>query len=430
MVMRVGGPQGVLGYRRPAPAAMSASVRSGSAPKAMAATRSVLASSTPPAQINVADCGAKGDGKTDDTRAFEKAIAQAERLHCPVYVPPGTYRLSKTLNLQGVAMIGPAGGAWPADKDALPVLEPVQKNTPCVALGSGASLEGLCIRYASPPTNGAPAVVLKGGGITLDRLKIANAWDGISSDGASNVGRLNVSNVFMVDVRNVGVRLTGTWDFSSLRNIEVWNGSENSYARNSGVGFQLGLNAGLSLEDCTVFGMGTGYQLPQNLPHSKIQGHTWATMNGCFADLCVNGIEVQSGANLTVTGGSFHDDHTALEVNGSGARVTVRGADLRSNSGPVVDVQQCADAVITGNNLLRLMPRFGAPAVLLRGGPTVLGNNDIESDGAGVELAKGLQSAAVNGNLIASRGKAVLEEAGKGARVNVSGNVFEGPPKP
>ena len=41
--------------------------------------------------------GAKGDGKTDDTAAIHKAIAEANKLRRVVYLHPGTYLVSKTL---------------------------------------------------------------------------------------------------------------------------------------------------------------------------------------------------------------------------------------------------------------------------------------------------------------------------------------------
>ncbi|KAK3366367.1 pectate lyase superfamily protein-domain-containing protein [Podospora didyma] len=53
---------------------------------------------------NVVDYGAKGDGKTDDTEAINKAIADGQRcgMGCSsstikpalVYIPPGTYRIN------------------------------------------------------------------------------------------------------------------------------------------------------------------------------------------------------------------------------------------------------------------------------------------------------------------------------------------------
>ncbi len=53
--------------------------------------------------VNVKDFGAIGDGKTDDTRAFEEAIANHEN----VYLPIGQYRITETLKLnKGTKLIG------------------------------------------------------------------------------------------------------------------------------------------------------------------------------------------------------------------------------------------------------------------------------------------------------------------------------------
>lgn len=53
--------------------------------------------------VNIRDLGAKGDGETDDTEIFEKAISQ----HKNIYVPQGWYRLTRTLKMApGTKLIG------------------------------------------------------------------------------------------------------------------------------------------------------------------------------------------------------------------------------------------------------------------------------------------------------------------------------------
>ncbi|MBN3523441.1 right-handed parallel beta-helix repeat-containing protein [Paenibacillus apiarius] len=55
--------------------------------------------------LNVKSFGAKGNNKTDDTAAFQKALKQAEG--SVVYVPKGTYVISNTLQLKGnTSLIG------------------------------------------------------------------------------------------------------------------------------------------------------------------------------------------------------------------------------------------------------------------------------------------------------------------------------------
>jgi sugar lactone lactonase YvrE len=53
--------------------------------------------------INIKDLGAKGDGETDDTQVFQKAISSFQN----IYVPQGWYRLTETLKLKkGTKLIG------------------------------------------------------------------------------------------------------------------------------------------------------------------------------------------------------------------------------------------------------------------------------------------------------------------------------------
>ncbi len=57
--------------------------------------------------INVKDQGAVGDGVTDDGAAFDAAIlAAASNSYRAVYVPPGTYKVNRTLTLTDVEMFG------------------------------------------------------------------------------------------------------------------------------------------------------------------------------------------------------------------------------------------------------------------------------------------------------------------------------------
>ena len=48
--------------------------------------------------INVKDYGAKGDGTTDDTEAFQKAALAAAAKGGVIYVPHGTYKVTETIN--------------------------------------------------------------------------------------------------------------------------------------------------------------------------------------------------------------------------------------------------------------------------------------------------------------------------------------------
>lgn len=122
---------------------------------------------------SVLDFGAKGDGKTDDTGAFQNAVAKASSRAGYVTVPPvgpgRGYVLTRTIRLpKGVSLIGsPAGfgnNSWAAfdlpDKNvhgakifARPQASEYtgQKKRPLFLLEGGNTVRGLCILYDRQP---------------------------------------------------------------------------------------------------------------------------------------------------------------------------------------------------------------------------------------------------------------------------------------
>lgn len=354
------------------------------------------------APANVRTLGAVGDGTADDTPAFESAIKQAATQGVSVFVPMGKYRLSRTLTLKGVAITGPEGAAWNADTDALPVLEPVQRDTPCIALDAAGAVRGLCIRYnwTKEPESGPAAILVTGVGAYVSNCKIMYPWDGIITDGINNVGRLNVENVFMVAPRNVGVRVTGTWDVPALRNVEVWNAGPVPRGLAKGIGFDLGKNDLIRLSDCFAFAMATGFLLRDEIPGCKIKGGTWGTMANCATDYCGVGIAVKGDNTISVVGGTFWDHGDGLSVSGAKARVRISGAEFRSNGGSAVLVTSADHVAVTGCSLLRLMEGHQAPAASLQGGRVVIQGCVVESATDGIVIGAGAGETVLSGNSI------------------------------
>ena len=381
------------------------------------------------AEVSVKDFGAVGDGTHDDTRAFAAALRAAPAAARCVRVPPGRYRISSTLVVEGQSLVGSPAPAWPADADTLPSIVPAHRDAPAFRLGAGGVLQGLDISYEwkAEPTTGPAAVVLSGIGCVVRDTRIRYAWDGILADGASNVGRANIENVFMVTIRNTGVRLTGTWDVPRLSNVEVWNtaaAQPGNHGLEHGTGFLLGKNDLVRLTDCFVFGMHHGFLLQERINGCAIEGPTWGTMNGCSTDFCGVGMAVEGGHTLSVSGGSFWDHGTSLLVRGDDARVRVSGCELKSNGAPAVQVEAADQVVVTGCSLLRSMPEYTSPTVLLTGGNTVLGSNHIQSASTAIRIAPGVKSALIQGNSMSARTKpAVVDERSSVSKVLIDGNL-------
>ncbi|MBN1902360.1 right-handed parallel beta-helix repeat-containing protein [Candidatus Sumerlaeota bacterium] len=361
-----------------------------------------------PDMIDVRDMGAAGDGTTDDTKAFQKAVERAKIAKMPVFVPRGKYRISGAIEIEETALTGPPAPAWPADVDTLPSILPAHTDKPAFHLLAGGSICGIDITYnwKDQPTTGPPAILISGIGVTVRDTRIRYAWDGIIADGKSNTGRTNLENIFMVSIMNVGVRMTGTWDVPRLNNIEVWNAGAQDSNRGLtyGIGFHLGKNDLIRMTDCFVFGMHYGFLLESKIDGCEIEGDTWGVMNGCSTDFCGLGIVVRGNHTLSVSGGTFWDHASGLVLEQGTSRVRVSGCEMSSNGAPAVVIRECDHAVISGCSLLRPMEGFSSPAVLLEGGKIVLGSNYIESKGPGVQITPNADSAVIHGNMIKAHG--------------------------
>src|SRR6185437_3118460 len=61
---------------------------------------------SPNALLNIRSFGARGDGRTDDTKAIQNAINAAADKKSAVFVPPGLYMSSEIRLRPNVALIG------------------------------------------------------------------------------------------------------------------------------------------------------------------------------------------------------------------------------------------------------------------------------------------------------------------------------------
>ncbi|MCX8052904.1 MAG: glycoside hydrolase family 55 protein, partial [Armatimonadetes bacterium] len=131
--------------------------------------------------INIKDLGAVGDGKTDDTMAFEKAIAKSAETGDQVLVPKGRYRITKGLTLTKQVLTGPAVGAWGADDVSMPTIITCVKDAPTFRLTKGAGIHGLNIQYdwqdKEPPPR-PPVIEIAGVGCRVSEVVIRSPWDG------------------------------------------------------------------------------------------------------------------------------------------------------------------------------------------------------------------------------------------------------------
>jgi hypothetical protein len=108
-------------------------------------------------------CGAKGDGRTDDTTALQHCLAT----HTAVFLPPGLYRISATIEL-------PPGGSLVGMNNAVSVLLAASAGFP---KASAASPQPMLRTAADTGPGGKPTTIAFVGVVTWQHLAFVSTLD-------------------------------------------------------------------------------------------------------------------------------------------------------------------------------------------------------------------------------------------------------------
>jgi hypothetical protein len=379
--------------------------------------------------INVREFGAVGDGRADDTEAFRKALAAAAQLPTgrSVQVPPGTYRITAPLTIESTLLLGQAAGGWSADSRPLPtLLVDVPAPQPCIIAKTGAALHGLTFDFLyrdDPRREFGPCVRLSGGGVCLSNLLLHNPTEGIMWDGLTNIGRLNLENVFIVNARKCGVYVAYTLDMATLRNVEVWNYVPDLV--NTCTGFRLGHNDEIRLSNCAVVAAAIGFHFVETkLPDGKT-GATWGGMDNCTVDFSGTGLKVDAASILRVTGGSIWAHHFGVVVNGR-SNVILNGADVRANGGHGLHVLDCDSVTVSGCLFKKNGTTWPDTAkVQLDGGRSiVISGCTFDDTSAGIRIGPGARRFSITGNAFADMAHpAIVDGSTAGVAKVVANNL-------
>lgn len=325
-------------------------------------TASVPASLVTGDKISVLDHGAKGDGKTDDTAAFQKAINKAAAAKKPVYVPAGTYVLKHSLELKDTALIGQYAGSFAADKCTLPNLLISNTGEPAIRMNN-ATLSGVQLDCffgsADAAVKATENIAVEGNNCRIYNLRIRGCGTGIRVN-KSGVTGLEVVNLFIADPYATGLDIRNTKGTVLLKNIEVWSASTRDQFLNSGgVGFLLENNETVHMEATCVFAAYIAYDFKGT--------NTVRITNGC-ADFSSIGLRAGGSSDVTVTGGTYWAHHMALQTISNAATVKITGTDMCANGNAVVNLLSAKSVEICNSNLRRQAANFNFPAAAIEKG--------------------------------------------------------------
>ena len=271
--------------------------------------------------LDVRAFGAKGDGATDDTAAFQTALNQAYQAGGgTVFVPPGRYLIATHLivphnvTLEGI-FTAPPTTPWRSDNpegkpqlagSVLLAVEGVGKpaGVPFIQLGYNATLKGIAVFYPEQKESNPPVAYpwtvsssLQGAdNCSIIDVLLINPYQAVDFGGRAT-GRHYIRNLYGAPLYR-GLFIDHCIDVGRVENVHLWpfwgaSGPANEFRLKEGKAFVIGRTDWQQLTGCFCIGYETGFQFVRGCsPHPAYQGGGNAQIVGGGADLCNRAVHV------------------------------------------------------------------------------------------------------------------------------------------
>jgi hypothetical protein len=322
--------------------------------------------------LNVRNFGAAGDGKTDDTAAFQRAINAAQKsAGRTVFAPAAAYLFKGELDVpDGVTLRGSYNyvpshpdirdprkvvpgtaaddtvdhmvGLTPGQREIAQWIRPGsdgtaflveggkgnEQGTPFITLHSNSSLCCVTIAYPDQVTIGEPipypwAVAMRGWNSAVFDMELLNPYQGIDATGAP---RHNIRNLTGQPLRR-GILVDAIFDIGRIEDVHFnatwsWGFPESDWQLENGECFIFGHSDWEYVFNTFCLGYKAGYKFIQTST-----GMCNGNFLGIGADACNQSIVVEQCAayGLLITNGEFvadkHEDPTQVVIHASNTGV-------------------------------------------------------------------------------------------------------------
>lgn len=334
--------------------------------------------------VDVRSCGARGDGIADDTPALLAAMARAKAGRGAVWVSPGIYRHSQTLELGGVSMRGAgARSVLQGDNEA---------QCAVVLSGDGAQLKNVQLRVEAATRLTTPqsaAVYLRGAtNFVVDGVRISGAGSAgifVQGGGGSAKKPSQIVNCFVSGTQADGIHITNGARFVRVAGNVV-----------TGVG-----------DDCIA--------VVSYLGDGKTCSDIAVARNSAASNRWGRGLAVVGGARVSLLGNRVSDAFGA-------------GIYLAAESGEYNTFG--AEQIVVADNVLTDSCRradFGHAGIHIYGNAahptrdiTIRGGTITNSRNSGIYLGEGARDVRIENVTIDGAGKSGIENVG-GFNVSMTG---------
>lgn len=395
---------------------------------------------------SVKDFGAKGDGQSDDTEAFFKAIKYAESLGGgSIYVPEGTYVLTKALTLpRSVFLFGvwhnPDQNPEKINQGSILLCKADQGDfvaKPFISAGAGAGAIGLTIYYPNqavdfpyiyPAALGAmdAADGKSSGFATFRYITLINPYQGIALGPNGNECHV-VSDIYMTPL-DKGVFINMTTDIGRIENLHI---SSKYYAfydkkididklhktmKENATGLIMQRSDWQHVYDISIEDVNTGIRFEKNILATGIGDSGNANMVDIRMSNVKYGIMYQYSRKM---GSTFTD--IEISTDGSPDSACIRyqegynsgslyiGGVLENKGGPCIIADKGAKGAVSLSNIQ--FKGYVGEAVKMEGSSLSLTESTFDSPGTpAVRLLKGAAGATLDKNKYSQQ--SVINDAG------------------
>ncbi|MDR1415576.1 MAG: glycoside hydrolase family 55 protein [Odoribacteraceae bacterium] len=401
-------------------------------------------SGLPAGTVSVMDFGAKGDGVTDDTKAFQDALDSFGTKGGTVHAPAGNYLFTGNLNIPAAVTLKGSFESVPAhngirdpglpkpEDDGTAFLVTAGKGNenaaPFITLNTNSTLRGVVLYWPRQDPDLEPdpypwGVAMRGKNPALLDVEMLNPYNAID---ASDNERALVRNISGQPLRR-GIYVDGIYDIGRIENVH-WNPWWSmtptllAWQKANGEAFIFERTDWHYVLNTFCFGYRVGY---------KFGGSASGVCNGNFlgigADACHTSVLVENSATmgLLITNGEFvamdGDDPTMVRV-GAGNEGNVNFSNCAfwgpCNQNAIIDG---TGAVTFSSCIFMQWDRYrqGRYSVTVNSGSVIITGCNFMTDSPQVSIGPGVSRAVVTGNIV----KGSVRISNSAARSVIQDNV-------
>jgi hypothetical protein len=379
--------------------------------------------------FSVRDFGAKGDGKTDDTAAFQKALDAASQAGGGIVLAPrgnyffaGHLTMPRAVTLKGIWESVPShnglrdrGSAKPTDDGTTFLVtenEGKEDGAPFITLSDNCTLKGVVIYYplqnpAEEPKPYPWAIALRGKNPAVLGVELLNPYNGID---ATHNERHLIRDVHGQPLRR-GILVDAIYDIGRLEDVHFnpwWSLKPRlfQWQQQHGEAFIFGRSDWQYVLNTFCFGYKTGYKFIKTKT-----GVCNGNFLGIGADDCQTAVDVEDSAafGLLISNGeftSFHgDDPTIVRVESDNSGV-VRFVNC-AFWGPCNQIAKISGDGTVGFSDCTFVQwdrnQEGRHAIQADGGAVLVRGCEFKEDKPQIQIGEGVKRAVISDNITAGK---------------------------